>query len=161
MTDRFRLSPETNAVVKKLEQASVGESVSYADLSLCVGGNIQNKKRYHLDSARRILLNDKQIVFGVLPGEGLKRLNDNEIVLESCRSLNRIKRATRTGARKMGCVDNYDNLPVELKQRHNSTLSVLGAIQLFTKPSNVKKIDSAVSESNGPLMIGETMGLFR
>lgn len=161
MNDRFRLSPETNAIVKRLEIMQVGDTVTYEELSHMVGGDIQEKKRHHLDSARKLLLNQRQMVFGVIIDKGIKRLSDSELVLDGHNYLDKIKRVSRKGAKTLGCVVDFDNLPNELKLQHNTTLSVLGAVRLFTKPANVKKIADQVSSQNSRLLIDQTLGLFK
>lgn len=160
MTQRFKLSPETNAVVKKLESMSIGDFASYADLSALVGGDIQGRANHYLQSARRVLRNEKQYVFGVVTDEGVKRLNDEEIVLEGSRRILHIRRASRTAMKTLVCVSDFEAMTEETKKRHNTTLSVLGAINLFSKPTSIKKIDNAVAGSGNRLQIGETIAMF-
>lgn len=161
MTDRFRLSPETNAVVKRLEGLQFGETVTYEELSHMVGGDIQSKKRHHLASAQRLLLMQRQMVFGVIRDQGVKRLSDSEIVLDGRGYVDKIKRASRKGARTLGCVADYERMPADMKLQHNTALSVLGAVSMFTKPTGVKKIAERVTAVNSRLLVDQTLELFK
>ena len=161
MTDRFRLSPETNAIVRRLEGLQVGETVNYQELSGMVGGDIQTKKRHHLHSAQRFLLGQRQMVFGAIRDQGVKRLSDTEIVMDGRGYVEKIKRASRKGARTLGCVADYERMPEDMKLQHNTALSVLGAVSMFTKPAGVKKISEHVAAVNSRLLVDQTLELFK
>ena len=157
--DMFRISPETNMVLKRITETTDGDFISYSELSSLIGGDIQNEKRHHLDSARKIA-KDEGIVFGVIINKGIKRLNDQEKVQEGYRGIEQVRRKAIKSAKTLACVENFDLLSTELQIKHNTTLSVLGAVNLFSKTSEIKKVAEAVRNKNSQLLVGETMRLF-
>ena len=83
MTDQipaFKRSIDTQTVVDRLRASEIGDLVTYASISEALGRDVTNGARSVLQSARRIVLNEDQMVFGVVTRVGLKRLSDVEIV---------------------------------------------------------------------------------
>ena len=93
--------------------------VTYAALSEIAGRDVQRAGRGPLDTARRILQREDNIVFGVVRGEGLKRLSDPEIVKAGHASVAATRRTARRGIRKLACAD-YANLDNGDRISHNT-----------------------------------------
>lgn len=153
-------SVDAKLLYQELVKADVGGSISYKTLSLCVGRDVQDGARGALYTARKMAEREKNIVFGVIRGEGLKRLDDIEIVNtgESVRA--HIRRTARKGARRILRVRDYVALPQEQKVQHNAYASLFGAISEMVSPSNIARIASAVEKAEKELPLKKTLELF-
>jgi len=142
---RFHLSQHTKQLVNYLLTVKIDEEVPYEQLSTLIGCDILDPKhRANLTSARCILIKDHNIVFGTIIKFGLKRLKDEEIVLEGDKSIRRIRRECRRGARKVVCIQNYSALPQEAQIKHNQSLSILGTLRYMTSNKQLNKIAEEV-----------------
>jgi len=155
----FEKSNDTKILESVLEGASVGDLVTYEELSKAIGRDVRKFAQPSLCSARRGLLNAKRIVFGCETGVGLKRLNDEEIVHSSESDRRRMKRAATRAIKKLAVV-NFEGLSEELKRQHVVASAQLGAIEMFSGKNATKKIESKVDGSKTTLAIGETLQMF-
>jgi len=143
---RFQLGFVTKQLVDHLLTASVGQEMSYEELSKVLGHNIlQQKYRSCLASARRILIKEHDIVFDTIRSVGIQRLNDAEIVLEGAVGIRKVRRACKRTARKVVCA-NYSTLSQDNKNTHNQSLSTLGALMHVTSIKEQRKVGHAVSK---------------
>jgi len=159
-TQTFQMSKETSDLIRKLESTTIGEIVTYDELSEVAHGDVLGRCRSNLTSARKHLENEKRILFGCIRKVGLKRATDIEVVAEGEKGLSRVRRAARRASKRTVCIKDFDKLPEEVKVRHNAALSILGALDLATRPSKVKQIQAAVKTANDRLAIGQTLDLF-
>lgn len=136
------VSAETLQCEAVLAALKVDECVSYELLEAAMGRDPQENGRGILTSARRRLLRDKNMVFGVVPGEGVKRLGDVEMIGHGDNVLQRIRRSARRGMSVVLSVENFAGLPENLKLKHNTTAVVLGSVAVLTgKPGQRKLAD--------------------
>lgn len=87
----------------------VNEHISY-DRIAAITGRPVGDIRAAIASARRILERDK-IVFAVVRGVGLRRINDNEIVQSTEQMKGTIRRASRRGLKRLEAISNVAALP--------------------------------------------------
>jgi hypothetical protein len=160
-TQRFQVSKETADLIKHLRTVEIGNTATYADLSTIAYGDVQKRCRANLDSARRILQHEEQMLFGTITGVGLKRLSDLEVSQEGKAGIKKVRRVIKRTVKRLACVSDFDNLPNEAKVDHNSSLSILGAIDLFSKKDSINKISNQVKTANDRLAIGQTLELFQ
>jgi len=153
------ISIESQRVIERLGQCAPGEFVSYEELSSIAGGDIQKEKRFALDTGRKRLERDRGLVFGTIKNEGVKRLEDEEIVQTSELGINRVRRQARRSARKLVCVD-FDNLSNEAKIRHNARMSIFGALVIVTSIKKQQAIEAGVTQAQSKLDVGATLRLF-
>lgn len=106
----FIMSEQTAALVKVLR--GVNKDISYATLSRAVGFNITGGTPW-LTSARRNLENTEGIVFAVIRGEGLRRLDDSGKVASTTKHARTIGRTARRGKKRLGTVENFTALPMK------------------------------------------------
>lgn len=155
-------SYETQQLVEKLKAVVTAENyavVPYSELSKIIGYDVQGDGYSYLKSAREIVERDTGRLIGVVAGEGVKLLTPEEQVAVGPDTLQRLKRATTKGIRRIGRVQ-VDRLTDDQRLDYHTTASVLGAVHLFTKPKSVSKIEAAVSKASDKLPIGETLRLF-
>lgn len=153
-------SAETSLLIKRLKTAKVGDVIQYEELNKLISGDVQDRHRYMLDTARRAVLNEDQIVFEAVHGEGIKRMNDEEILGVGDQSRKRIHRISKRTAKKLIC-SNYEKLTPEQRLEWNTHMSVMGALTAVTKPSSVQKLKSAVSVSQERLPLNKTLEAFK
>jgi hypothetical protein len=154
------LSVDTQALVDKLMEIEVGGAISYKELSELVGRDVQDKHRYLLASARRRLERSERIVFDVLKGEGLVRIGDDDIAMGSTRTVGRIHRAALRGRRRLAAGD-YNAMSRRAQTVHNTNLSVLGVMEHFTRPSQVKKLEGKIESGGKSLPLQKTLAIFQ
>jgi predicted AAA+ superfamily ATPase len=157
---RFQLSLDTRLLYDRIKQAEVGELVTYEELSTIIGRDVRENGRASLLSARRVAKRDDRIVFGVIQTQGIIRLDDNEIVDTADAVLKTIGKRERNAAQTIAA-SNYESLDPEHRVRHNTSMSMMGALASLSKPSAYKRIRSAVEARNGILGISATLEHFR
>jgi hypothetical protein len=148
---------DAKLLIAFLEKKTVGEEISYADLSKVISADIR-KRRGSLYTAFKVLRRDKRIVFGTVRKEGIKRLNDEGMLKSAYGNVRTIQRATRRGIKTLACL-NYDNLPNNSKVEHNASLSMLGVIQQATTSSSMKRLENAVEKAHAQLPTADTLKL--
>ena len=155
----FEKANDTKILESVLGEAKVGDLITYDELSKAIGRDVRKFAQPSLSSARRGLLRDKHFVFACETGVGLKRLNDEEIVLSSESDRRRMKRAATRAIKKLTVVK-FEGLSEELKRQHVVASAQLGAIEMFSGKNATKKIESQVDGSKTTLAIGETLQMF-
>lgn len=151
------LSVDTQVLERTLRASAVGTIVSYEELSKAIGRDVQNGARHILHSARRRLLAQDRIVFGVVTDVGLKRLDDHGIVGTAGQRLRHIRRTATMGAREMSSVQDFAALPNDTKVQHNAGLSVFGILRHVTRSQTMLKLEGAVREANDKLPLAKML----
>jgi DNA-binding transcriptional ArsR family regulator len=159
MALQFEKSADTKVLINVLSEAKVGDEISYAKLSQAIGRDVRVHAYPSLRSARDSLLREKGFVFGVVTNEGLKRLNDAEIVEASEDDRKRMLRVSKKAIRKLSVVD-FQGLSEEKKREHIVASAQFGALAMFSGKNATKKIASHVNGSKETLAIGETLKFF-
>lgn len=152
-----QLSIDAKMIYDQLIIASVGDTVTYAELTSLIGRDVQQKGRGALITARRRARNIDRIIFGTVRDSGLLRLNDTEIVETGEGTLRHIRRAARRGAQKVLCVQNFNSLPNEKKIQHNTFVSMFGVMAEITKPNKIKAIEKRVESAQAVLPVAKMM----
>lgn len=155
----FQISVDTQLIVDRLEKANVGDRITYQEMGKIIQRDVQNEARCILDSARRILMNQKRVVFETVRMEGIKRLADNELVHTGENTRTQIRRITRRGLKKLACVQNFDGLTNVEKIKHNTEASVLGMLHQMSKPKTAARIESRVAEKDNKVSMKEALTL--
>lgn len=157
----FLRSHWVQQVVDRLAGCKIGETVSYQELDGLIGGDHRSAKYGgRLQSARRIIQHDKQMVFGVVKGVGLVRLADGDIVKSGAASIARIRRESIRGAKRLACVQ-YESMSDAEKRKHDAAAGHLAVLAEFSRPATVKAIESKASAENKRLTFDETIAAFK
>ena len=156
---QFEKSNDTKILESVLAEANIGDLVTYEKLSQAIGRDVRQFAINSLRSARHILLKNKRMVFGVETNEGLRRLNDNQIVDSSESDRRRMRRLSTRSLQKLSVV-NFDGLTDEKKRQHVVASAQFGAVQMFASKNATKRIQSNVSNDRTTLAIGETLKMF-
>lgn len=151
---------ETGLIYERIKESSVGEVVTYRELSELIDRDVQYEARSCLYTAQKRAMREDRMVFEVVRNVGIKRLDDSGIVGTGAVSIKRMRRAAHTGIKKLSCIENYDSLSDEEKTRHNTDMSILGAFKMIAKPSNIKRVESKVRETHDKINIGNVIEAF-
>lgn len=146
----FRLSSDSKALAEKLLTVSVGETITYQDMSAIIGRSVQSIGRGALETARSIVQREKRIVFGVIRGVGLIRLNDSEIIDLADKAREHSRRHARRVVKKLICVE-YSSLKKESQIKHNAAISMFGAISEISSTSSIKRLEKQIEETGSEI----------
>lgn len=155
----FEMSIDTRIIYNRLNEAAVGEVVSFKALGDALGRKVEGNCS-HIQSALNRLLGEG-VLFDNVRKVGYKRLTDSEIVNTSEREREGLKRKARRAVKKLSCVSDFDALPNELKVKHNASMSGFGAIMAMMKPSGMRKLETAVQKASQQLPLAKTLEAFR
>lgn len=154
-----QLSIDARLLTERLLKTSIGDTVTYADLSETISRDITSLSgRSALASARRVAQREKGAVFDCVRKVGLKRLDDVGIVEGSAGVTARIRRTARRGMDRLAAVQSFDQMPHAARVQHNATMSVLGAIRSLAGPMSIKRVEDKVSAA--PLPTADTLKIF-
>ncbi len=156
---KFEKSSDTRIIETILESAAVGQLITYAELSKAIGRDVRQHARGSIKTARESLLKEKQFVFAVETNEGLRRLNDSQVVASTEADRLHIQRAGKKVLTKLSTVK-FEGLSETEKRQHVVASAQIGAIVMFSQKSSQKKIESKVNADTSILAIGETLKLF-
>lgn len=155
----FIPSVDAQALAKRLEQANIGDVVTYDELSSIIHHNVQHTHRHILYSALKILQREQRKVFGCVQKIGVRRLDDAEIAVTWKHDVKSISRRTSRATRRVSCAE-VDKLDAQGKRELCTGLSVMGFIRQFTKRDSVKTIAGAIHETPKRLDYKESLRLF-
>lgn len=158
----FRLSQDTRCLIDRLLalRDQPGKLVTYKELSDELGQDVQTSAWAAVASARRYLLREHQLVFGIVRNQGLQLLSDSEKVQTDASFLSRIRRTARRGAATQFAVVDFTALKRDEQIRHNVAVSAFGAMIHFSKPTAMKKLEERVSETQKALPLAKTLEAF-
>jgi len=154
----FLTSKETEAAQALLSKASIGDVITWEQLSAAMQCNAQDH-RACVETARKTLITESQMIFGSVRSIGLKRLNDSEVVTQEQATPAKVRRKVKASMRRLATV-NPAELPEADRQQYTFTSSALGAIALCVKPSSLAKVQQSTL-TNGKLDPVKTLELFK
>lgn len=152
----FQMSADARLIYQRLLKATVGETVTYTELSEIVSRKVDGSFA-PLHTARKAARRDNQIVFDCIHKVGVKCLSDEDKVKLSDRTATRLRKAARRGIESLGTVHNFNGLSREGQNKHNAALSVFSVVGAVTTGSSIKKIEDAVQKARKELPMTETL----
>jgi len=153
------ISIEAQELYRKLETIHKGDFVSYDDLNIIAMGDVQNEKRFALNTARKNCLRSLRLVFGCVTNKGLKCLSDSEKIIVSSKTRDHIGRQAHKSLKILASVE-FEQLSNPDKIKHNAEMSVAGVLRHMTKPRQIKQIEAKVSEAGQRLQLKDTLRVF-
>jgi hypothetical protein len=85
------------------------------------------------------------MVFASARGVGYVRLDDSQIVDTFDHARQRMRRLAAKAATRIVCVE-YDKLSNEAKVKHNTALSIIGAMSEMASVGSAKRIEKRIAE---------------
>lgn len=154
------VSIETKLIAERLAQATVGDIVTYEELSSLAKRDVQ-MNRGPLHSALRQVLRNR-IVFACVAGVGFKRCNDIEkVTVVSYDHLRRMRAAARRSQRAAFAVEDFSSLPRDVQTQHNVQASIAGVVLQMASSNGQKKLRQAVETAGHELPIAATLETFK
>lgn len=143
------ISADSTAIAALLRAAKVGELVSYEAMSRAIGRDVSGH-RGAISTARKIVLRENGAVFDAVRGEGMRRLNNSELVDSVDRVRMKIRRAAKRSANTLVCVE-YDALPADKKIKHNASMSMLAMLSEAASEKAFSRLTEKVSQTKETL----------
>lgn len=153
------LSVDAQVLAKRLQAVKPGEVVTYSELSGLIKRDVQQEAASVLASARRVTQREHRAVFGAVIKVGLKRLDSAGIVGFGEAGIAKMHRVSRRTSRALACAE-YETLTNADKVRFNTSASLLGAMELATKPSRIRALSDAVARASDKLPTAQVLQLF-
>jgi hypothetical protein len=156
----FEMSASTRLLIQRLRMVKVGDTLTYSDMSVVVSEKISGASGC-LQTARRHLLKEENIVFDVVRGVGMTRLSDTDIVRASDKDVDGIRRKAKKSCRKLSAIRDYAAMPRDQQLAHTARMSMLVAVSHMAKDTNLAKLEQkAAGVTSRELPIAETLAAF-
>jgi hypothetical protein len=156
-------SPENAAVIARIETAlaavSLGQTVSYAELSKVAKRDLQNGSRWLLTRAIEHTEKSLGCAFEAVRGVGIRRLPSDEIPNVGLASLRRIRSTARRGKKRIDRA-NTNSLSEADKRRVVGFGAMLGAVSLIADGRKASAI-AAVADPVKPIPPENILDMFR
>ena len=134
---------EAGLVADALSKMVEGEVIEYGTLTKLSGVNVL-RFRNVLQSARKVVLKEKQMGFKSIRGVGLMRMTNEQMGGFGIETVKRLGRMARKGIKVVSAAD-YDRLSPEGRVRQMVGLSLLNTSQHMSSSSSIKKISTAAT----------------
>ena len=157
------LSKATEALVRYLRSMTIGQFVSYADLSAVAHVDVRShaKGNHHLYQARVILRRDYQMEFDTIKKVGIKRLNDSGCVAKAKTAIPRTHNAAKRGIQTLQCIRDFEGMTPEERVSHNTAMTLMGAMLEVTRAKGVQRLEKAVADFGLVLPLADTLQIFQ
>lgn len=159
-------APETSRLIEHLSDLAVGTFFEYEELSALIHKDVTSSQtgggRSNLSSAIRFLRREKRQVWGAVRGKGIRRLSDEEALDEAVRYQKGAGRKSRVAETIVTCAD-YEELPAELKAKHQAILMSARMSRLFSTGRGIDKVGRVLGKEPKPALPdpGDFMKAFR
>lgn len=154
-------SIDAKLLYQRLRKAEIGEFIPYSELSEIIGQDVQKKGRGFLTTARRMCEREDKKTFGVVINEGLKLLDNGEIIGTAEFSVRHIKRTSRRSIKRLSCIEDLSTLENGEKIRFNTFASILGVMATMGQERSIRKIQNKVQETQERLPYAKTLEAFK
>lgn len=154
-------SIDTKLLYQRLSTMKPGDFISYGDLTDIIGRDVQTIAYGNMKSARDMVQREHKKTFGVVRDEGLKCLEDNEIINTMQPAIEHVRRFSRKALKRIGCIADMAALKNEQRITMNTHVSVIGAFAIMAKPSSIKRVEAKVTETNQQIAFAKTLDAFK
>lgn len=143
-TPTFIQAIDTQLLSKRLQQAKVGELVTYEDLDGIIG---RDARAHGLQSALKDAQSRAGVVFQAIRNLGYRRLSDSEIIAKVSLTPKRVSRMAGRAIRTVETVK-YEELDADDKFRFATSRTVLEVLKTGASARSIDRIASAVREAD-------------
>jgi hypothetical protein len=154
-----RTLAETELLIQFLQTAEIGQVITYQEMKKHCKEDVQHRNTILATARRTLLKPPHRMVFGTIPGVGIRRLSDEEIPDVGIAAARRSRNVARKGIKSLQCAD-VGKMTPETKIRHITTNTILG---LFVG-AGARKVKALAEQSarveNGQMKIGDIASLF-
>ena len=145
------MSVDVQVLLNRLRASQVGEIITYEELKNLVDRDVQRTHRHLLSCARKHAKRER-IVFGVITNKGIQRLDDAGKVRAGSSLISTIRRTSKRAAQTLATVENFDQLPNDVKIQHNMALSIFGIVQQSTSKTAQTKVAAKIDNMGGGVL---------
>jgi hypothetical protein len=156
-----QVSADTRALVDVGNLIAVGSVWHYDEMTAILGRDIQGDARSVLESARRILEREYNIVFGVVRDVGLKHLTDEEAINTGQETVEHNRRMARKAAKRIASLKSPETVSQAAQTKQFTFLSLFGAIVHMTRPRQIEKLSGRVEAAHKELPLAKTLDAFK
>jgi hypothetical protein len=156
-----QVSTDTRALVDAGKLIAVGSVWPYEEMTAILGRDIQGDARSVLESARRIMEREYNIVFGVIRNVGLKHLTDDEAINTGQGTIDHNRRMSRRAAKRIASLKSPETVSQAAQTKQFTFLSLFGAIVHMTRPRQIEKLSSRVEAAHKELPLAKTLDAFK
>lgn len=156
------ISADTVRIIRRLESAKIGDVITYQELGSLIGAGVSpgNPGYSKLATAKRVLLRERGMVFGAVLNQGVKRLNDSEIVDDTHNGIRRLRRMNIRQELKLASVDDR-RLNEHDRVRANCMRTLLAFNRDIFSKKRIGMIENQVKSENTRLSLEDTLKLFK
>jgi hypothetical protein len=141
------MSYDTRIIVEMLSKVETSAIVTYDEMTEIIDKNIHEAGVLY--SAIRIIRRDYGIVFETVRKVGFKRMSDIGILNSSISILpQRMRSLAKRESKKLACVKN-DNITDEMRIKRDMSLSLIGALDVFSQTKNLKRLEATITKESG------------
>jgi hypothetical protein len=131
----FVRSDQTEAVLARFRGMAPGETCPWHELTRIIGKDAQRAGRHHVESAKRIMLNEDRLTFLAVVGVGIKRIQDKELPAVGVKHIRGARGSAIRGGKKVDCVRNYGSFTREEREyAHKVKMQLAELESLATTP---------------------------
>ena len=150
---------EVSALADLLKSASISATVSYRQMSVAIGRDVQKEARISLLKARKLVEKETGARFETVIKVGVKRLAAHDLPGIGTHSRRRIGALSRRAYARLMNISNNDITP-EIERRLHAERAHLGAIALVSKETSHVKIEDAVRTVGAEIPAAKVLGMF-
>jgi hypothetical protein len=156
----FKASAERTRLIERMLEVKIGGHLTYREITTIIGEGAQTPRGLAIiRSAKKVLRNEHSRVFVNLRNEGVKRLNDDEIIDHAATVVVTVRRKVKVGAREMQCVS-YAELPMERRTDYHLNRTVLHYIHSMVNNESLKNVRALVAAQSESPQVGNVLQLF-
>jgi len=155
-----QISIDALTLYNRIKTMKIGDVIEYKELNALIGRDCQ-KTRGPLTTARRRAERLDNIVIECVHNEGIKRIDDIELVAVGESGIRHIHRKANKIFTKLGKTDNFEAMPQDKKQRLIALRTLAAFSKDVTKEKRIKVIENSVKTTNELLPVGKTLELFK
>ena len=155
------ISAEADILCKRLQKLAPGEFVAYSELNALIRGDVQDRHRGILQTARRKASREFAVVTMTVVSEGLRRAAGMDYAGIAERAMTHTRRTCKRALSDSLQMpeDEYASLDDQGKVALNTKRTMLGTLSFFATARAEKRIEGAVKVQNSRLAIGEVLEL--
>ena len=152
----------TQQLYDRIRDTNPGDIILYSELEKLIGMPVQSPSPGYgyLSTARKMCLYNDELVFKPVTGVGLENITDSKKAEIGFSFIGSVRRKTRKGLKEMSTIRDWGALSDNEKRSHNAAMSILGAFELMSRPSKIKKIEDATERAQKTISFKETIRLF-
>jgi hypothetical protein len=158
----FKASVERERLVERMLTVEIEQILDYGEITKIIGEKAQGPRGLGIiRRAKRAVRNAHHRVFVNIPNEGLKRLNDDEIIDHvSSTVIIAVRRKVRVGAKELECVS-YAELPLEKRAGYHLNRTLVHYIGTMVNNESLKSSRALIASQSDVVEAGNVLSLFQ